>query len=283
MTITKTPSETSAAQAAQTTEGEKYRFDRLSLPLILADMRYRSTDPKAGDQVPPFDLPTTDGGRFSSTDLGERPILMFFGSLTCPISEASGPGLNELHSTYGDRVRFVAVNVREAHPGEKIGQPRSGADKEAHAGAFQDHHGFTFETAVDDIDGSLHRTMGPKPNSAYLIASSGVILFRAQWATDTRALDQALSAVVTGSPLPRTKVSRTMPNIVGSMGYIPEVLDNAGPSAKRDMWRTAPPMAAMAALTRAFGWVPRARRGWVAMAAIATAVAAVAVVAVLAF
>ena len=73
-----------------------------------------------------IDLPTTDGGRFSSESIAAdgRPVLLVFGSLTCPVTQSAGRGLLDLHRTYGDAIRFVVVNVREAHPGADTPQPR---------------------------------------------------------------------------------------------------------------------------------------------------------------
>lgn len=268
MTTTLTHADVPTSAGHTPEEGRRYRFERLSLPLILADMRYKREDPKAGDRVPDFDLPTTTGGRFASDHLGDRPVLLVFGSLTCPITEASGPGINDLHARYGDRVRFVAVNVREAHPGENIDQPQNMREKVAHAHALQAHHSFVFEVAVDDIDGTLHRALGPKPNSAYLLDPSGIIGVRAQWATDTNALDAALGAIVAELPPPRATVRRTIPNVVGSIGYIDAVLDRAGARAKRDMWKAAPPMAALARTATLFTRLRVTRRGPVAVAAL---------------
>lgn len=270
MTTTNTPADQDSTVAAHDAEPDDYSFDHLSLPLILADMRFRRGDPSAGDPVPPFDLPTTDGNRFRSSDL-DKPVLMVFGSLTCPLTEAAGPGLNQLHHRFGDQVRFVAVNVREAHPGENIPQPHTAADKFAQAEVLRAHHGFEFEVAVDDLGGALHRAMSPKPNSAYLIDQTGMIRFRAQWANDTRGLEKALKAMVTGATLRREDLARTVPNLVRSLGYIDEVLDRAGPQAKRDLWRSAPPMAAMAMLTKLLPTVPSARRGLVIVALIVIA------------
>jgi hypothetical protein len=75
--------------------------------------------------------------------------------------------------------------------------------KMAHATKLRNIYGFAFDVAVDDIDGTLHRAMSPKPNSAYVLAPDGTILFRAQWANDTQALATALEAVVgSQAPLP---------------------------------------------------------------------------------
>jgi thiol-disulfide isomerase/thioredoxin len=193
--------------AAELVDGHRYRFDHLTLPMVLRDMRFLSTDSAPGEHVPAFDLPTIDGGRLRSSELGGRPALLIFGSSTCPVTDNAAPGLHELHRRFGDRVRFVIVNVREAHPGKAFPQPKTMDVKMAHATKLRDIYGFTFDVAVDDIDGTLHRAMSPKPNSAYVLAPDGTILFRAQWANDTQALAAALEAVVRSQmPRPRRAV-----------------------------------------------------------------------------
>ena len=119
------------------------------------------------------------------------------------MTDNAAPGLNKLCLRFGHRVRFVMVNVREAHPGKAIPQPRTLDEKMAHAAQLRDLHGFEFEVAVDDVDGTLHRALGSKPNSAYVLGASGTILFRAHWANDTNALTAALNDLVGGeSPFP---------------------------------------------------------------------------------
>ncbi len=227
--------------------GRRYRFEHLALPTVLKDMYYSKDDPGPGDRVPDFDLPTLGGGRFRSTDLGETgPALLIFGSYTCPVTDSAAPGLNELHARFGDRVRFVMVDVREAHPGKAVPQPETLDEKMAHAGELRDLHGFEFEVAVDDIDGTLHRALSPKPNSAYVLGKDGMILFRAQWANDTKALAAALVAVAAGESPSRSQSGGVVRPILRQFGYMAPVLDRAGGGAWRDMWRVAPPMAATA-------------------------------------
>ena len=61
--------------------GRQYRFEHLALPVIMKDMYFSKDDPSPGDRVPSFDLPTLEGGRFRSTDLGDTgPALPIFGS-----------------------------------------------------------------------------------------------------------------------------------------------------------------------------------------------------------
>jgi thiol-disulfide isomerase/thioredoxin len=247
--------------------GQQYRFEHLTLPLVLRDLRFNKKDPGPGGRVPEFDLPILGGGRFRSNDLAETgPVLLIFGSSTCPVTDNAAPGLNELYLRFGDRVRFVMVNVREAHPGKDFPQPGTLATKMAHAGRLRDLHGFEFEVAVDDVDGTFHRAMSPKPNSAYVLASDGTILFRAQWANDTKALETALDAVVTGeSPRPSQSGGVVRPTLRILRNVAP-VLDRAGSGAWADMWRAAPPLAATAFVLKALHVRPRGLEGQKAIA-----------------
>ena len=227
--------------------GQRYRYDHLALRLVIADMSYSKGDPGPGDRVPDFDLPLLSGDRFRSTDLGETgPALLIFGSYTCPVTESAAPGLNELHARFGDRVRFVMVNVREAHPGEAVPQPKTLDEKTAHAQQLRDLHGVEFEVAVDDIDGTLHRALSPKPNSAYVLGKDGTILFRAHWANDGNALAAALDAVAAGESPTRSQSGGIIPATIRFARNMAPAFDRAGSGAWADMWRAATPMAAIA-------------------------------------
>ncbi len=238
--------------------GRRYRFEHLALPTVLRDMYFNRDDPGPGDRVPDFDLPTLGGGRFRSTDLGETgPALLIFGSYTCPVTENSAPGLNKLHARFGDRVRFVMVDVREAHPGKTVPQPQGLDEKMTHSEQLRDLHGFQFEVAVDDIDGTLHRALSPKPNSAYVLGKDGAILFRAQWANDTKALSAALETIAAGEPPRRSESGGVVRPILRQLRYMAPVFDRAGGGAWSDMWRVAPPMAATAFALKTFRVLPR--------------------------
>ncbi|WJK34324.1 redoxin domain-containing protein [Solwaraspora sp. WMMA2065] len=243
------------------TPGSTYRFERFTTALLVDDMFFRADAPGAGDRVPTFDLPTLDGGRFRSADLGPLPVLMIFGSRTCPVTESAGPILRTLHAEFAGRVRFVLVNTREAHPGEVFTQPRTTQQKWAHAQELRTHHGFAFEVAVDDIDGDLHRAMTPKPNSAYLLSPTGVIVYRAHWANDERGLRSALTRASAGQP-PVRGASRAMVGpLLRAVGHLPGVVAFAGRGVERDVWRAAAPLAVLGRLSRLFRRLPADRRG----------------------
>lgn len=238
--------------------GRHYRFEHLSMPVVLRDMSFGKNDPGPGDFLPEFDLPTLDGGHFRSTDLAETgPAILIFGSYTCPVTDSAAPGLNQLHARFGDRVRFVMINVREAHPGRNVPQPHSMDQKTANAEKLRGLHSFDFEVAVDDIDGTLHRALSPKPNSAYVVATDGTILFRAQWANDTKALAQALEAVSSSKALRRLQSRDTVRPMIKMFPYGVRVFDRAGKGAWLDMWLAAPPVAFLGFLFKTLRVGPR--------------------------
>jgi thiol-disulfide isomerase/thioredoxin len=246
--------ETEAGPERDGSEGRAYRFTRLALPMVLKDMYYRDSDPGPGDRVPEFDLPLVEGGRFRSADLASTgPTLLIFGSSTCPVTDDAAPGLKQLHRRFGDRVRFVMVNVREAHPGAAFRQPANLEEKTAHARRLRALHGFDFEVAVDDADGTLHRALGPKPNSAYVVGGDGRILFRAHWANDTAALESALNAIVAGRPPRRTRSGGLVLPMLRMLPSIAPALDRAGRGAWADLWLVAPPLAALAFVLKRLG------------------------------
>lgn len=239
--------------------GGDYRFQRLSTSILMRDLAFAKGDLGPGDSVPDFDLPTINRRRFRARGLiHHRATLMVFGSSSCPMTDASVPGLKALHRGFGARIQFVLVNVREAHPGARLSQPQTAEDKLAHARYLRDLHDLPFDVAVDDIDGALHRAFGAKPNAAYLIGSDGLILYRAHWASETKALAHALKRVSHGRKLSRRKSSAMMGPMMRMLGDIAPVLNRAGAGAWSDMWRVAPPLALAAALLSPFGRRTRA-------------------------
>lgn len=244
------------------TFGSTYRVDRPTMGILLRDLWIPRHHPGPGDTVPAFDLPTTAGGTFSNATVAARgrPVVLVFGSLTCPVTESAGPSLVALHRRYGDAVDFVVVNVREAHPGTGFPQPPCSDEKMVHARALATHHGFEFPVAVDDIDGSMHRAFGTRPSSAYVIDATGKILFRAHWSNSASALGDAVKAVHGGGPPPRATSGRTLRALANMAGYSDVPLQTAGAGAMRDFWVAAPPVALLLTVSRAFSWLPAERR-----------------------
>ncbi len=260
-----------------TTTHEPYRYERFRLPHMLADLRFDPASPAPGDPVPDVELATLDGERLDTRAL-PRPHLFVFGSSTCPMTASAAEPLRRLHERYGDAVRFVVVQVREAHPGDRLPQPGDLGTKTRHAELLRDLIGGGMTYAVDDPDGTFHRGLDPKPNAAYLVDAAGTIVFRSIWASDERGLAEALEAVVSDQPLPREQSTRMLGPMMGSLGYLDDVLRTAGPGAARDLALSAPPMLLGARGASVFRWLPRRRRGPALLAATVVLAAVVAAV-----
>lgn len=70
-----------------------------------------------GQQAPDFDLATRDGGsRIHLASLRQgKPVVLVFGSYTCPPFRRSMPAVNKLYKDYQDRAAFYFVYIEEAH------------------------------------------------------------------------------------------------------------------------------------------------------------------------
>lgn len=246
---------------------EAYRYKHVSMGVLMHDFRFES-GPAPGEAMPELDLTTTDRQTMSTLRWkGERPVLFVFGSVSCPMTASSMEVLKRLHRTFGKQVAFVMLNVREAHPGEHVPQPDTAEEKLAHAAALKEQFDIPWTVATDGVEGAVHRALDPKPNAAYLVDTHGIIAFRSLWAGDERGISEALGSVVRGeTPHERESQRRLVPMTMG-LGEMREALRRSGPTAERDMWRAAPPMAAMAWLADLFRPLSPLKRGFAAMGA----------------
>lgn len=259
-----------------TTTPSEYRYERFRLSHMLADMRFDPDTPAPGDRLGQLDLETLEGEHIT-LDALDRPHLFIFGSNTCPMTASAADPLRDLHREFGEQVRFVLVQVREAHPGEHIPQPGSFAEKKAHARALRDALDVPFTVAVDDLEGSFHASLDPKPNAAYIVDPQGTIEFRSMWSRDRNSLRPALAAAAAGQQPPRRQSTRMLKPSLASLGYIDDVIRAAGPQATRDLLRSAPPMLLGARLARLFGSVAPDRRGYALLGTVGAVLVAVVV------
>jgi len=227
-----------------TLAGRQYRYMRFTTSLLFRDLRFRKGAAGPGDSLQAFALVTTDGDDLVNQDLsGNKPLLLIFGSMTCPMTASAMPFLLQLHTEFGDRVDFIMLNVREAHPGEHFRQPGTMEEKLKHAQALKQFYEIPWTVAADNIEGNLHRALDPKPNSAFLANSDGIIVFRSLWASDKKALRQALESVVAGRKLDQAESQALIGPVSRAMGQVQEVMERAGPQAVKDLWWAGLPMA----------------------------------------
>jgi thiol-disulfide isomerase/thioredoxin len=221
-----------------------YRYNKFTTGLLFRDLRFRKGAAQPGDSVPSFQLITTSGDRLVNREVfDDKPVLFIFGSMTCPMTASAAPSLQELYDEFGDRVDFILLYVREAHPGEHFGQSETMEEKLGDARALKAFYNIQWTVAADNIDGDLHRALDPKPNSAFLMNNEGIILFRSLWASDREALHHALEAAAAGRTPERKQSNALIGPVTRAMGQVQEVMERAGPQAVKDLWWAGLPMA----------------------------------------
>lgn len=161
--------------------------------------------------------------------------------------------------------------MREAHPGERIPQPRSFDEKLAHARAYLERDAIAWPVVVDDLDGTLHRALGRMPDAAYVIDRGGRIAGRVLWSNDAAGLERMVRAVLANErPDPAVRHATVAP-LVRGLGVTSPVLDAAGRSAGHDMLVTAPPIYLLARVAARFRSLAPNTRGVAAIAVVAIA------------
>jgi hypothetical protein len=195
------------------------------------------------------EMPDSNGSVVRLVGTG-RPLLLVTGSMTCPMTASAMPGLLDLHHEFGDRVDFALLSAREAHPGEHYPQPKSQAEVRERASELRDFYGVPFAVLVDDVNGALHRRLDSKPNAAFLFDRAGTLEFRALWSSDERHLRAAVDGVANRQTPARSESTAMLHPMVRALGHIDEVVGRGGPSAQRDLRRSALPMAVAGRLAR---------------------------------
>jgi hypothetical protein len=253
----------------------KYGYPHFKREMLLEGL-YFGGGPPPGLPMPEFDLPTTVGDRLRKGDfVGRRPLLLTFASITCPMVASNGPALKRLHKEFGDRVAFVTLYVREAHPGERYPQPEAFEQKLEYARAYKKRDWIPWPVAVDSVEGDLHWALDPKPDAAYLIDADGNVAFRSVSSSDERVLREGLEAIASQQPLAvGERQPRVVPLLKG-VGMAYEVLDLAGQEAKEDFRRELAPIYLLVRLAALFRPLSPFGRG---IAAIATSVLGLAAV-----
>ena len=140
-----------------------------------------------------------------------------------------------MHQQYGDRVQFVSILIRQAHPGGEYGPYRTYAEKVASAREYKQAEGLTWTVLVDDLTGTVHTTYGSMADSFYLIDATGQVAFYGMWAhapTLKQALDQLLERGGQGGPI-ASGIDHT-PHLVASFVNGWHGVSRGGPRALLD-------------------------------------------------
>jgi tetratricopeptide (TPR) repeat protein len=144
-----------------------------------------------GEVAPNFDA--TRMGTDAHVSLGELrndgPVLLVFGSYTCPNFRSAADTLNKLYPEYKNQIPFYLIYIREAHSTNDWASTRNQREgivlePAANMGERQDHATMCvrklhieFPTLLDSMEGSAEKAYAAWPSKAYVVDKRGKILF----------------------------------------------------------------------------------------------------------
>ena len=190
--------------------------------------------PKPGERAPDFVLTDLQGEPQELNELiGTQPIVLQFGSYTCPVFRYRRFDMQPLREKYEDQVTFLVVYTQEAHPNGapspytknepvKIPDKGSGADAQANKqwvplinrlsrvnkGQTTSLQARTEQASqarramksnavflVDDVDNRVWQEYGQAPSSAFLIDLDGNVVLRQPW-VNPKPLSEAIDQLL---------------------------------------------------------------------------------------
>ena len=180
---------------------EDFNFRHFRARHMVAELLRTGLPP--GWEAPDFELPSADGEQVRLSELRAQPVLLHFVSYTCPVTRGGVYTMRELHRLYGERVQFVEVLVRQAHPGERHGAYRSYETKLEEARGYEDEEDISWPVLIDDLAGTVQRAYGGLAAAVYLIDKRGTVAFCGTWGQAPalrRAIDELLARGGAGAP-----------------------------------------------------------------------------------
>lgn len=164
--------------------------------------------PKPGEAAPDFTLKTPDGKSTVklSSFRDRKPVVLIFGSWSCPLFRDQVPALEKLAKEYKDCVEFLVVYTREAHPatetegrmhernveeGVAVDAAKTEKDREAAATTCASKMKLSIPVVLDGMDDAVSRAYASWPDRFYVIGEDGKVFFRTWHADSCRAVDVA--------------------------------------------------------------------------------------------
>jgi tetratricopeptide (TPR) repeat protein len=174
-------------------------LERDEVRRLQQDADAKDAGPQVSAVAPDFDLPEAGTGeRVRLSDWrGKSPVVLVFGSYSCPNFRASAEALNALFQAYGRQARFYLVYIREAHAagnwqstrnlreGVAVAPAATMQDKEDHAAMCTRELHLKFPALVDGMTGSVEAAYAAWPSRAYVIGTDG----RVRYSTRLTQLD----------------------------------------------------------------------------------------------
>ena len=163
----------------------------------------------AGSPAPPI----------ATLELGHpaKPVVLVFGSYTCPKLRSSAADLKRLSEQYGKQVDFRLVYIREAHAdsgpeadwqstinereGISLGPARNLPEKQEHAELCVRKLNLPWKAVVDGMDGAAEKAYQAWPSRVYVIARDGRVAFNSrlgEFDFHPAEMDAALREILAG-------------------------------------------------------------------------------------
>jgi thiol-disulfide isomerase/thioredoxin len=166
----------------------------LVLPMETLWCEARKGSLAVGQKAPDFELATRDGkSRVRLSSLRQtKPVVLVFGSYTCPPFRKEMPAINEVYRQYADRLAFYFVYIEEAHASdiwplksnakEKIvfANPADMSERVGLANTCAKSMKIEFPMLVDDMGGSVDRAYTGWPTRIYVVGLDGRIVFKSR-------------------------------------------------------------------------------------------------------
>ena len=152
---------------------QDFNFRHFRMRHMLAELLRPGLPP--GSHAPDFELASTQGDRLRLRDLGGRPVLLHLVSYTCPVTRGGVHTMRALYHRYGERVQFLEVLVRQAHPGERHGAYRTYEDKLADGHAYRREEHLPWPVLIDDLEGTVQRAYGGLAAAGWRPGSGGKV------------------------------------------------------------------------------------------------------------
>lgn len=193
--------------------------------------------PRVGQEAPEFELHGLDGEAVRLRGLRDRPVVLEFGSYTCPIFSDRAPAMEQLAREHPEAV-FLVIYVREAHPGEIQRPHRSLREKRSAAHKLALEEALARRVLVDGLDGAVHRAYGGAWNPVYVIGPDGRVVMRQAW-NHPHDVAATLDALLAGTR-PDAPESVEMLREQGRRPTGQRLLERGGRKALADFYRSAP-------------------------------------------
>jgi len=114
--------------------------------------------------------------------------------------------LQDLYAEYSDRVQFLVIYIREAHPTDgwymgnhDIRDPQTIKERRALAGTCETRLKYGIPTIVDEMDDGVMKAYAAWPDRLYLVDTDGTVAFaggRGPWGFKPSKLEKTIEGLM---------------------------------------------------------------------------------------